>query len=343
MMRFAQKLAIAILLLLPASATAQEQIEYYGSDALGSTRVVFDVAGAVTARADYTPFGEEVLAPGPMPAQRFTGQARDGEAGLDYFHARMLLTRAGRFNNVDSVFAGSLDPQQWNRYAYVRNRPLVLTDPSGMVAGPAASCSQQKGAYWCPSGGLFIPSPDYVPSDNPADWGYHGGEVDLGEAQHGAAVDAAWDAGRQEQYFRDSAMAQFKLTVHATDGVSDTGRPSSRKRIPDGSDAQINQMAMEIQRQAGKIAEARTYVEWYTASAGIAAGGLACLAYCGPAYAGAQSSALYVMVRFPESTEAAKDLWLGIYGRGGQNVRQAAIYFTYSAYKLYRRYYPRTE
>lgn len=68
-----------------------------------------------------------------MPAERFTGQARDGEAGLDYFHARQYQPRTGRFNAVDPVYAGLFDPQQWNRYAYAVNRPTSVVDPTGMA------------------------------------------------------------------------------------------------------------------------------------------------------------------------------------------------------------------
>ncbi len=87
-------LAGILLVAWAASPThAQEVIEYYGTDALGSIRVVFDASGTVVARTDYLPFGETFEASGNGPAEGFTGQARDGEAGLDYFHARMYQPR----------------------------------------------------------------------------------------------------------------------------------------------------------------------------------------------------------------------------------------------------------
>ncbi len=61
---------------------AQETVEYYGTDALGSVRVVFDPAGTVKARTDYLPFGEEGATTASMPVEHFVGQARDGDAGL---------------------------------------------------------------------------------------------------------------------------------------------------------------------------------------------------------------------------------------------------------------------
>ena len=121
---------------------AQEVIEYYGTDALGSIRVVFDASGTVVARTDYLPFGETFEASGNGPAEGFTGQARDGEAGLDYFHARMYQPRTGRFNAVDPVYAGLFDPQQWNRYSYARNNPLRFVDPLGLEL----QCTKTE--YW---------------------------------------------------------------------------------------------------------------------------------------------------------------------------------------------------
>jgi hypothetical protein len=84
-------LAALAAILVPTSAAAQaEVVEYYATDAVGSTRVVFNAAGQVVAQSDYLPFGEALGATGSLPAQRFTGQQRDGEAGLDNFNARAL-------------------------------------------------------------------------------------------------------------------------------------------------------------------------------------------------------------------------------------------------------------
>ena len=103
----------AVLCLALAAAgrvSAQETVEYDGTDALGSIRVVFDQGGGVIARADYMPFGEEVAAPGPMPPERFAGQTRDGEVGLDYVQARMYQSRSAKFASIESSSRCSADP-----------------------------------------------------------------------------------------------------------------------------------------------------------------------------------------------------------------------------------------
>jgi hypothetical protein len=51
---------------------------------------------------------------------------------MDYFNARSLQLRTGRFNRPDPLFAGAMgNPQGWNRYAYVGNNPLKYVDPTG--------------------------------------------------------------------------------------------------------------------------------------------------------------------------------------------------------------------
>jgi RHS repeat-associated protein len=141
-----------LLIVGAARADAQEVIEFYGTDAVGSVRVVFAPDGTVKARSDYLPFGEEsgTSAPGgPLPTQRFTGQQRDAEEGLDNFNARSYQTRIGRFTSPDPVFDAMLVPQNWNRYAYALNNPLTYTDPTGLnaLACTGSGYFDEKGLY----------------------------------------------------------------------------------------------------------------------------------------------------------------------------------------------------
>ncbi len=70
-----------------------------------------------------------------LPRQRFTGQERDGIAGLDDFNARSLQMRTGRMNRPDPLFGDAVtNPQRWNAYSYVTNNPLGFVDPSGNQA-----------------------------------------------------------------------------------------------------------------------------------------------------------------------------------------------------------------
>ncbi len=123
---------------------------YTVTDQLLSPRIITDSNGNVVSRRDFMPFGEEItnnigeraaeslkygVADGIR--QKFTGYQKDDETGLDFAEARMYENRHGRFTAVDPLLASgkSSDPQSFNRYVYVRNSPLILTDPSGEVPG----------------------------------------------------------------------------------------------------------------------------------------------------------------------------------------------------------------
>ena len=129
---------------------------YLSYDHLGSVRLVTDQNGVVEARHDFLPYGEEVPASTAGrssqfgsttdAAQKFTGQIRDQEATMDYFNARYFVAALSRFTSPDPGNAGVdlADPQTWNAYAYVRNSPLHMVDPSGMdefdPGDPGGSC-----------------------------------------------------------------------------------------------------------------------------------------------------------------------------------------------------------
>ncbi len=133
---------IALAALAPAAhAQPQEVVEYYGTDALGSVRVVFDAAGNRIARTDYVPFGEALNPTGALPSEQFTGQQRDGDAGLDYFGARYYAARLGRFSAIDPVGGTPEDPQSWNRYVYARNAPGTFVDPDGRQYTSGIDCN----------------------------------------------------------------------------------------------------------------------------------------------------------------------------------------------------------
>jgi RHS repeat-associated protein len=68
---------------------------------------------------------------------RSTGKERDTESGNDYFSARYYSSAMGRFMSPDPIIQNDLrllNPQRWNKYAYVINNPLILTDPTGKDA-----------------------------------------------------------------------------------------------------------------------------------------------------------------------------------------------------------------
>jgi len=126
--------ALIALLTVVSPARAQEAVEYYHVDALGSVRAVTDQSGVVLVRHDYEPFGREPVVQAGDDSRRFTGKERDVETGLDYFGARYYQNRTGRFTTVDPVLdqdAAAVNPQRWNRYAYGLSNPVRNVDPDG--------------------------------------------------------------------------------------------------------------------------------------------------------------------------------------------------------------------
>jgi RHS repeat-associated protein len=119
-------------------------VHYYFSDHLGSTSVITDPKGNVQEHEYFYPYGGIVATVGSDSNHyEFTGKERDGESGLDYFEARHYGSSLGRFMQADPLYIEMnrlADPQLLNLYSYVRNNPLSLTDPTGMLVD--VNCQQ---------------------------------------------------------------------------------------------------------------------------------------------------------------------------------------------------------
>ncbi len=117
---------------------------YLAGDLLGSTSVVLDNSGNVYSRRTYYPYGEWRTTQGnTLPTDYlFTGQRYDGADLMDY-GARQYEMVHGQFLQPDSIVPNVMDPQSLNRYAYVRNNPVNLIDPTGH-----ADCAPEDAQCW---------------------------------------------------------------------------------------------------------------------------------------------------------------------------------------------------
>ena len=140
---------------LPAGATAvytASGLAYYRhADWLGSARLASTPSRGVYYDGAYAPYGESYAESGTAD-RSFTGQNQDTVSGLYDFMFREYHAVQGRWISPDPAGLGAVNPaspQSWNRYAYVSNNPLRLTDPLGLF-----TCGN------CPA-----PPPDISPDD----------------------------------------------------------------------------------------------------------------------------------------------------------------------------------
>ncbi len=121
------------------------------TDHLQSSTLITDDTGAVVQRMDYEPYGapiENARSGNPEALRHtYTGQEDDSETGLMYYGARYydpvvglftspdLLTRypdePQQFQEPDLFVGAHAIPQQFNRFAYCGNNPMVYVDQTG--------------------------------------------------------------------------------------------------------------------------------------------------------------------------------------------------------------------
>jgi RHS repeat-associated protein len=123
--------------------------QYNHPDWLGSARLFSSPSRVATPAMSYAPFGEGYAA-GSSTWTQFTGSGNawtvsvgDNLAGsLEDFMFRRYSPSQGRWISPDPAGVAAVDPmnpQSWNRYAYVLNNPLTLVDPLGL---DSAGCFQ---------------------------------------------------------------------------------------------------------------------------------------------------------------------------------------------------------
>jgi len=105
---------------------------YFLGDDLGSTKVLTDASGNVTAQAFYDVFGNVRSHTGTASSEYlFAGQEYDSTLGYLYLRARYYDPTLGRFISKDPLVKGASGSQGYNRYAYVANDPTNAVDSSG--------------------------------------------------------------------------------------------------------------------------------------------------------------------------------------------------------------------
>ncbi len=165
-------------------------VVYYHSDHLGSSSVMTDGTGTIVQELAYFPYGNIRDNIGAVDVNyKYTGQEHDESTGLYFYNARYYDPVLGRFTQADTIVPGPRNPQNFNRYSYVRNNPINMIDPSGHGTHCVASdtdfspnqCENEDGIAPetsigqnddedCPLCG-FIPPPGIIIGDDGGDGG----------------------------------------------------------------------------------------------------------------------------------------------------------------------------
>jgi RHS repeat-associated protein len=113
----------------PVSLFRSGIASYYEWDALSSITSLSDSTGTLVNTYIYDSFGKPTGSTGTrLNPIRYAGRDFDAETGLIYYRARYYDPNIGRFVSQDPIGLRGGN----NTYAYVRNRPTDLTDPSGL-------------------------------------------------------------------------------------------------------------------------------------------------------------------------------------------------------------------
>jgi RHS repeat-associated protein len=126
--------------------------EYYGGSSPGTIFDHPDEIGSVTASTLYNgsacqerlyyPFGELWTGAGSCGMHQEFAQLPDYDVETDHYNTpNRHYNPTGRWLTPDPLGGHLEDPQTLNKYAYVRNSPTTLTDPSGLCPNSAEQCS----------------------------------------------------------------------------------------------------------------------------------------------------------------------------------------------------------
>ncbi len=123
------------------SSDGEFTTRYLHYDALNSVDTITDMNGVAIQRAIYKPFGEKIIVDedGKQIDKKdsFTNRGYTGHESIQetenlvHMNGRVYDSSIARFISADPYIQAPLDSQSYNRYSYVKNNPLVYTDPSG--------------------------------------------------------------------------------------------------------------------------------------------------------------------------------------------------------------------
>lgn len=137
---------IAIKTLTQTSVGTTEKLRYLHKDHLGSPHIISDQDGALAETQLFDAWGRRrvilhdsktnkdtlaYLTETHSTDRGFTGHEMLDSVGLIHMNGRLYDPTLGRFMSVDPIVQEAGNVMNLNRYSYVLNNPLSMTDPSG--------------------------------------------------------------------------------------------------------------------------------------------------------------------------------------------------------------------
>ena len=113
---------------------------YFNLDHLGSISVITDENALPVERLAYDAWGKRRFPNGTddpsnsitsQTSRGFTGQEMLADVGLVHLNGRIYDPLVARMLSADPFVPDPMNAQAWNRYSYVINNPLSITDPNG--------------------------------------------------------------------------------------------------------------------------------------------------------------------------------------------------------------------
>jgi RHS repeat-associated protein len=141
---------------LVAERKNNSQMLFYHPDLLGSTTLITNSSSGKVEDTLYQPFGQ-IYSGGTKSRYSFSGKELD-DTGLMDFGNRYYKSDVPLFTQPDTLLPAIYDPQQLNRFSYVKNNPYRYIDPSGNAVCDASNgCTQLRGLGGTQTWGALTP------------------------------------------------------------------------------------------------------------------------------------------------------------------------------------------